>query len=196
MRAAEWQHGGMNHWDGRAHVETLRLWPDLVGAVARLESRHDLFQGALLIGSLSRGEGDAISDIDLVAVTRAGSWQQAWDERHTLSAGALITFDRSEGKQGIAGHSWLTPSLVKVECLVTEPGVMRLRGNVVAIAGPDDIVSSFERMPPFTRRDIDDYAANLRETDAISDVERAYGDLITLLRRQVRSAPELDEPLG
>ncbi|HEY2373541.1 MAG TPA: hypothetical protein VGH82_13540 [Gaiellaceae bacterium] len=186
----------MNHWDGRAHVETLRLWPDLVGAVARLESRHDLFQGALLIGSLSRGEGDAISDIDLVAVTRAGSWQQAWDERHTLSAGALITFDRSEGKQGIAGHSWLTPSLVKVECLVTEPGVMRLRGNVVAIAGPDDIVSSFERMPPFTRRDIDDYAANLRETDAISDVERAYGDLITLLRRQVRSAPELDEPLG
>jgi hypothetical protein len=179
----------MRDWPGRAHVRTLRLWPELAQAAERIEFRPELFLGALLIGSLSRGEGDAISDIDLVAVTHPGQWKQAWERRNELSSGALATFDRSEGKAGVAGHSWLTPALVKVECLLAEPGNMRLAGSVVVLIGDEDLVDAFDRAPPRTRRELDDYAADLRATDAISDVERAYGDLIELLRREALPRP-------
>jgi hypothetical protein len=181
----------MREWPGRAHVETLRVWPELAQAVHRIATLPELFLGALLIGSLSRGEGDAISDVDLVTVTQPGRWREAWEARCMLSSGALVTFDRSEGKPGVAGHSWLTPTLVKVECLITEVGAMRLAGSVVVLLGEDDLLEAFEKAAPFTRQEIDDYAADLRATNAISDIERAYGDLITLLRREVRPAADI-----
>jgi hypothetical protein len=184
----------MRDWQGRAHVETLRLWPELAQTVSRIEAHPDLFSGAFLIGSLSRGEGDAISDVDLVAVTQPGRWADAWDARNLLSSGALVTFDRSEGNPGIAGHSWLTPSLVKVECLITEAGGTRLAGSVVVISGDDALLEAFENVPSFTRHEVDEYADGLRKSNAISDIERAYGDLITLLRREVR--PDSTRPLG
>ena len=83
-----------------------------------------------------------------------------------------------------------------MECLITAPGRMRLRGNVVVLLGEDDLPESFERVAPFTRREVDDYAARLRDTDAISDIERAYGDLIALLRREIRTPSDADQPLG
>jgi predicted nucleotidyltransferase len=180
----------MREWPGRPHVETLRLWPDLVQTVGRIELRADLFEGVMLLGSLSRGEGDAISDIDLAAVTRAELWQQAWDARAELSAGALVAFDRFGDRDLVAGHTWLAPSLVKVECLITAPGEdgMRLAGNVAVLSGPDDLPEQFERRRAFTRQEIDEYAAELRANDAIPEIERAYGDLITLLRREVRTS--------
>lgn len=186
----------MRDWPGREHVETLRLWPELLQTVERIDSQPDLFMGALLIGSLSRGEGDAISDADVIAVTRPDQWQQAWETRHVLSEGALVTFDRSEGKHGIAGHSWLTASFIKIECLITEVGGTRLAGSVVVLSGADDLLDGFERLPPFTRQYIDEYADALRETNAISDIERAYGDLIALLRREVRPATDSTRALG
>jgi hypothetical protein len=57
-------------------------------------------------------------------------------------------------------------------------------------------VNAFEKAAPFTRQEIDDYAADLRETNAISDIERADGDLITLLRREVRRATDTTSTLG
>jgi hypothetical protein len=100
----------MREWPGRAHVETLRVWPELAQAVDRIATLPELFLGVLLIGSLSRGEGDAISDVDLVAITQRGRWEESWEARRVLSSGALVAFDRSEGKPGIAGHSWLSSS--------------------------------------------------------------------------------------
>jgi predicted nucleotidyltransferase len=181
----------MHDWPGRSHVETLRVWPELVQTVQRIESRPEVYSGALLLGSLARGEGDAISDVDLAAVSQPGKWQDAWDARHLLSAGALVTFDRLGDRSGVAGHSWLTPTLVKVECLVTEPDEsgMRLAGEVVVLLGAEDLVEQFERKPAFTQQEIDAYAAELREHERLSDIERAYGDLITLLRREVRGDP-------
>jgi hypothetical protein len=75
---------------------------------------------------------------------------------------------------------------VKVECLITVPGGMRLRGNAVVLVGEEDLLDSFERLAPLTRKDVDEYAARLRATNAIPDIERAYGDLIALLRKEVR----------
>ncbi len=65
---------------------------------------------------------------------------------------------------------------------------MRLAGSAVVLLGEDDLLEAFEKAAPFTRQEIDDYSADLRETNAISDIERAYGDLIILLRREVRPA--------
>jgi hypothetical protein len=178
----------MRDWPGCAHAKTLRAWPELVETLRRIESHPELFSGVLLLGSLARGEGDAISDVDLVAITHAGRWAEAWNARLGLSSGALVTFDRSEGKPRIAGHSWLTSTLVKVECLITEAGGMRLAGSVVVLWGQDDLLDAFERAPAFTRQEIDDYAAELRETQAIPEIERAYGDLIALLRREIRAS--------
>jgi hypothetical protein len=175
-------------WSGRDHVETLRAWPALREAVARIESVPELFCGVLLLGSLSRGEGDVISDVDLVAVTWEHSWNEAWAVRDRISSGALCTFDRLEGRPGVAGHNWLTADLVKVECLITAPGGMRLRGNAVVLAGDDELVDAFERRAPLSRQDVDEYAAQLRATGALSDIERAYGDLISLLRKEIRAA--------
>src|SRR5437667_4025166 len=169
----------MRNWPGRSHVETLRVWPELVQTVQRIESRPDVFSGALLLGSLSRGEGDALSDVDIVAVTQPTRWQDGWNARHLLSAGALVTFDRLGDRPGVAGHSWLTSTLVKVECLVTETGEggMRLAGEVVVLVGADDLADQFERKPAFTPQEIDAYATELREQPRISEIERAYGEL-------------------
>jgi hypothetical protein len=67
---------------------------------------------------------------------------------------------------------------------------MRLAGSVVVLLGEDDLLAAFEKAAPFTRKEIDDYAADLRETNAISDIERTFGDLISLLRREIR--PDAD----
>jgi len=182
----------MHDWPGRAHVETLRVWPSLEQTVRRIETQADVFSGVLLLGSLSRGEGDAISDVDIVAVTRVGMWDDAWARRQVLSAGALVTFDRFGDRAGVAGHNWLTPALTKVECLVSEPGEggMRLYGNAVVLVGEPDLPDAFERKPALTRQEVDAYAAELREQNVIPDIERAYGDLIVRLRREVRGVVE------
>lgn len=57
------------------------------------------------------------------------------------------------------------------------------------LAGADDVLEGFERVAPFAREKVDEYAAHLRETNAITEIERAYGDLIALLRREVRPLP-------
>jgi hypothetical protein len=185
-----WQHSGVRDWPGRDHVETLRVWPVLAATVSRIESLPELFCGVLLLGSLSRGEGDAISDVDLAAVTQPNRWKEAWEARQQLSSGALATFDRDERRVGVAGHNWLTPNLVKVELLITAPGGMRLRGNTVVLLGEDDLFDAFEQLAPLSRQDVDGYAARLRATNAISDIERTYGDLIALLRKEIRPADD------
>lgn len=178
----------MHDWPGRAHAETLRIWPELLRVMQRVEERPEVFEGVLLLGSLARGEGDAISDLDLIAVTGAGRWQAGWEARHQLSSGALVTFDRPGDRPAVAAHNWLTPALAKVECVIAEPveGGMRLYGDPIVLFGPYGLPDKFERKPPLTRQEIEDYSDELREQNAIPEIERAYGDLIRLLRREVR----------
>jgi hypothetical protein len=178
----------VHDWPGRAHVETLRLWPELEQTVQRVKSLRECYSGLLLIGSLCRGGGDAISDVDLIAVAHEDGWQEAWDARHRLSEGALVTFDRFYDRRAVAEHIWLTPALVKVECLIAEPvaGGMRLRGEAAVLLGSAELLDKFERKPRHTRQEIDAYAAELREEHSLSEIESVYGHLITLLRREIR----------
>jgi len=183
-------HRWMHDWPGRSHAETLRIWPELVQVMQRVGARPDIFDGVLLTGSLARGEGDAISDLDMIAVTGAGKWQAGWEARHALSSRALVTFDRPGDRPAVAAHNWLTPALTKVECLIAEPveGGLRLYGDPVVLQGANDLPDKFERKPPLTRQQIKDYSNALREQNAIPEIERAYGDLIRLLRREVRGS--------
>jgi hypothetical protein len=139
------------------------------------------------MGSLSRGEGDAISDVDLVAIVHRDHWADAWARRDELSPDALVTFDRIEDEsKPIGGHGWLTQDFVKVECLISEPGGTRIAGEVVVLLGGDGVLEGFERVPALRREDVDAYATELREQGTIDPVERAYGDLIAVLRRELR----------
>lgn len=178
----------MHDWPGREHVETLRAWPTLAETVRRIDAQPGLFLGAILLGSLSRGEGDAISDVDLVAVVERGRWEEAWSRRHELSEGALATFDKIEGEPvGLGGHSWLTPELVKVECVLAERGcALRLYGDVVPLLGETALQDEFERAPQLKRAEVDAYADDRRARGAISPIELAYADLMLLLQAEIR----------
>jgi hypothetical protein len=68
----------------------------------------------------------------------------------------------------------LTPALAKVECLIAEPvdGGLRLYGDPVVVHGPQDLPDKFERKPPLTQEEIEAYSEELREQNAIPDIER------------------------
>lgn len=173
-------------WPGRAHVETLRAWPELARLVAAVDEQAASFAGGILIGSFSRGGGDALSDIDFIAVTHPQEWEAAWADRDKLSAGALVTFDRfEEGVVGVGGHSWLTSDLIKVEVLIAEPGAMRIAGDAAVLSGADGLLSQFGTTRAFTREQIKQYANDLRETGALDAVEQAYDNLVAVLRSEV-----------
>ena len=175
----------MHDWPGRAYAETLRAWPTLVRTVERIEARPELYAGAILLGSLSRGAGDAVSDVDLVAVVERGRWDEAWARRHELSAGALRTFDRIEDETSlIGGHAWLNEEIVKVECLLAERGgKLKLYGDVVSVLGDPALQDEFERGPQLTRQAVDEYANERKDRGELDPVEQAYWDLVTALRQ-------------
>lgn len=175
----------MRDWPGREHVETLRAWPVLVAVVERIEVRRELYAGAFLLGSFSRGQGDTLSDVDLVAVVEHGRWDDAWARRNELSPDALVTFDRVESQ--IGGHSWLTPDLIKVECMLAERGgALALYGSVVSLLGDPALQDEFERRPSLTRDAIDEYVDERRAAGSLGPIEAAYGHLLELLHREVR----------
>jgi predicted nucleotidyltransferase len=175
----------VHDWPGREHVETLRAWPTLVRTLERIAARPELYAGAILLGSLSRGLGDAMSDVDLVAVIERDTWDEAWARRQELSEGAVKTFDRIEDESSrIGGHSWLDERLVKVECLLAERGSpLRLYGDVVSVLGDPALQDEFERRPPLTREAVDAYAHERKDRGELDRVEQAYWDLVTAFRQ-------------
>src|SRR2546423_3983830 len=97
----------------------MRQWPALVELVRKLEA-NGAFEAAILLGSLARGGGDAMSDIDLLTVVREGRFDEAWSRREHFSAGALYRWDTVEepGRQ-VAKHGWLSAEFVLVELPTT-----------------------------------------------------------------------------
>jgi predicted nucleotidyltransferase len=166
-------------------VERLRLWPALVELVVRIEARPELFDGAILMGSLVEGRGDDLSDIDLMAVVAEGRFADAWAARRELSEGALYAWDHVEGEdRKVAGHKWLTRDLIKVECLIATPSSgMRLAEPVAVVAGDPSLPDRFERRGPIAREALEAYAQDLRDSGRVHEVEARYGELKATLRR-------------
>lgn len=155
--------------------------------VARIEERGDVFDGAILMGSLVDGRGDDLSDIDLLAVVREGSFATAWNGRHELSEGSLYAWDHVEGEdREVKGRKWLTLDLVLVECMIATPSSgVRLAEPVAVVAGDPALPDRLERRRPIAREELIEYSEDLRATGTMHEVEARYADLKTALRRLV-----------
>lgn len=105
----------------------------------------------ILLGSFAAGEPDELSDVDVLVVARPGSFQEAWAQRHRLSAGALISWDLTwdpRPKSDCQAHNWLTRELVKVDCTIVDPdsGGKELAEPIVVLAGHTSMADRFPRI--------------------------------------------------
>jgi predicted nucleotidyltransferase len=178
----------MRDWPGRHDAEQLRLWPVLAQLVERIRVRSELFDGAILMGSLVEGRGDDLSDIDLMAVVHEGRFADAWAARGELSDGSLYAWDHVEGEdREVKGRKWLTRDLVKVECLIATPSSgMRLAEPIAIVVGDGTLPDRFTRTGPIDRDELEAYAQEQRDAGAVHEVEARYGDLKRALRRLLR----------
>ena len=163
------------------HERVLERLAEAIEAAPSLE-------GAILLSSLARGGGDEVSDVDLIAVVRDGSFEQAWSRREALhGADALASWDDLEpGRPEIGGHKWLNRDLVLVECLLATPASgVRLAEPFRVLAGDASLPDRLVRRPPIERADLDAYAQERHAAGRVHDVERAYAELA----RAVRAAP-------
>ncbi|MGH2920637.1 MAG: nucleotidyltransferase domain-containing protein [Gaiellaceae bacterium] len=140
----------LNDWPGRLRGESQRQWPVIESLAARA-AEIEAVAGLILLGSFAAGEPDELSDVDLLVVAGPGSFPEAWDQRHRLSAGALVSWDLTwdpRPKPDSQGHSWLTRELVKVDCTIVDPdsGGKELAEPIVVLAGPASIADRFPRI--------------------------------------------------
>jgi predicted nucleotidyltransferase len=131
----------------------MRQWSTLE-ATAERAANLDVLEGLILLGSFASGIADVLSDVDLIAVAAAGRFAEAWDARHRLSEGSLVSWDHLL-KPEYRGHNWLTHDLVKVDCTVVDPdsGSKELAEPFVVIVGPESVAERFPRISAETVRE-------------------------------------------
>lgn len=154
----------------------------LENAVARAEASQGV-ASLLVVGSFASESADAVSDLDLIMLVADGGFDEAWHNRRELSTGALYRWD--VGPRGRGGaHKWLTDDLVLVECLIGEPGAIRVAEPWIQVAG----IHVAERIVP--RDPIS--RAEVRSGDFATDnVERLYDALKLWVRGDQREARKL-----
>ena len=143
----------MNEWPGRRRAEGLRQWPVLLETVERI-SRLEPFDGVIALGSFADGEPDELSDLDLLAVTAPGRFEDAWAARRQLAGDPLATWESIDDPgHPLRWFKWLTRDLVKVECGVAAPGSRELADPVVVLLGPRSLGDAFPRIDRATAND-------------------------------------------
>ena len=134
----------MNDWPGRRRAERSRQWPALRETVDRV-ARLDVFLGLIALGSLVDGDLDELSDLDLIAVTAPGRFEDAWAARVEIAGDVLVAWDSGTGDR-IRWAKWLTRELVKVECGIAEPGSRELAEPLAVLLGPPSLADTFPRV--------------------------------------------------
>ncbi len=158
-----------------------RVVKRLLGAVAAAPT----LEGAILLGSLARGVGDEVSDVDLIVVVRDGSFDEAWAAREALHGDdALAAWDDLEpGRPEIGGHKWLSRDLVLVECLLATPSSgVRIAEPFRVVSGAASLPERLVRRPPIERADLTAYAQEREQAGRVHEVERAYSELARAVR--------------
>jgi hypothetical protein len=179
----------VHDWPGRGAASRLRLWPVLVQLVERIEA-SDMYEAAILLGSLARGEADEFSDIDLLVLIRDGGWEEAWSRRGDLSADALYVWDEPpEGGRELAKRGWLTRDFVLIECPhSTRAGGHRLADPFAVIAGDPKAAHALPRRPPIARAELQAYVDQIDAEGKGDPVQRRYEELVRALRRNRSTA--------
>lgn len=150
-------------------------------------SDSDHVIAVLLVGSMASGTADAVSDVDLIALSDDGSFDQVWNRRTQLSERAIYRWDVSP--RGAAGaHKWLTSDLVLVECLVGEIDAIRVADPWIQLLGAD-ISERITRREPILR-------AEVRGGGLVTDdIERLYDALKLWVRGEPQEARRLLHPM-
>lgn len=132
------------------------------------------FRGAVLVGSLAKGEEDWLSDIDLLVFIEQGRFAEAWANRRALrSRFVLLCWDGVGSAHGPRGHKWITPGLAMVDCLLGEPAQVRVADPFLQLAGSSDLLNELRRREPIERREM---------RDPTHPIERFYDQVKTIFR--------------
>ena len=176
----------VNDWPGRARAEGLRQWPALVETLDRV-ARLDVFDGVIALGSLADGGADELSDLDLLAVTAPGRFEDAWAVRRQLAGDVLAAWEsRAEPDRRIAWFKWLTRDLVKVECGIAAPGSRELAEPLAVLLGPPSLA---DRFPRIDRATVDARAARRRQEQEVFDsADMTAGERIDWKLSELKSA--------
>jgi Nucleotidyltransferase domain len=150
----------------------------------RIEATPSL-EGAFLIGSLARGEGDELSDVDVFVVVAEGRFDESWAARAELEGGeAIFAWDQLEaGRMNVGARKWLTTDVVLVECLLTTPSSgAKLAEPHRLLTGSSDLAGRIPQIPPIPRRELEEYAEEQREAGRTHPVQTAYDGLTRAVR--------------
>jgi predicted nucleotidyltransferase len=127
----------------------------------------DVIDGVIVIGSFADGEPDALSDLDLIAVTAPDRLDDAWAARRLLASDAIVTWEsRASSDAQIRWFKWLTRDLVKVECGIATPGSKELAPPFAVVLGPPSLADAFPRIDMAT---VKERAAQVRQQQRIFD---------------------------
>jgi predicted nucleotidyltransferase len=154
----------------------------------RIEATGSL-EGAFVIGSLARGEGDELSDVDVFVVVAEGRFDDAWAARAELEGGeAIVAWDQLEpGRANVGARKWLARDLVLVECLLTTPtSGAKLAEPHRLLTGPSDLAERVPRKPPIPREELEEYAQAQREAGRTHPIQTAYDGLTRAVRAALR----------
>lgn len=154
----------MNEWPGRRRAERARQWPVLERTVERI-AELDAFEGVIALGSLVEGDLDEVSDLDLIAVTAPGRFEDAWAARAHVVGDVLVAWDSPSGGL-IRWAKWLTRELVKVECGIAEPGSRELAEPLAILLGDPTLADAFPRVDLAT---VKERAERLRKQQEVFD---------------------------
>ena len=156
----------------------MRQWLALE-ATAERAANVDALEGLILLGSFASGTPDEMSDIDVIAVAAAGRFAEAWDSRHRLSQDALVAWDLRP-KADAAGHNWLTPDFVKVDCTIVDPdsGSRELAEPIVVLVGHESAADRFPRISLETVRERARKIAEEQKQQVFDPDQMDVGELI------------------
>jgi predicted nucleotidyltransferase len=147
----------------------------IVDAIAARVTGIGALDGAILVGSLASGAGDAVSDVDVVISVRPDRFDEAWEQRRNLHAGGTLAGwdERSEPEVGV--HRWVTDDCVLVEALFATPSSgARLAPPWRVLVGRADLADRFPHRAPIDRSEMDASVSH--------PIDRAFEDLKRALR--------------
>ena len=105
--------------------------------------------GALVVvGSFASRTADAVSDLDLFFITYRDHFEDAWTRRRDLHVtGAIVEWDVQDAQgDAVGGHRWLSPELVLVEAVISEPdGGGRITQPFELVTGDPQLLKGFPR---------------------------------------------------